>query len=256
MGVCKCRKRSDLFCFIHRKAICSTCILDHAKCPVGSYLNWLKDSEFEIPKCNVCSTEFTDSAPTVRLTCLHILHPACLEHHASQFPAHTAQAGYGCPQCSKPIVPPDSDQTDLAQALRDVLAAQEWAQAFVGDSKRNSSLSFKPQSGVKSDDLKGHAGNPPDASRGTTVVLNPVSRKSVADDSDDNHDYGAEDADEAEHKYRRRGVMQLLVTLGLLTPGQGGHILNSKRLVLVFLVLSLVMLFWVLFKSASTPTDT
>jgi hypothetical protein len=96
------------------------------------------------------------------------------------------------------------------------LAAQEWAQSFVGDPKRaNNSLPFKNQPGKSPEaaDSQGHAGNAGDTR--TTFVSNPVSRKSVADDGDDTPDYDV-DPDAAEHKYRRRGVMQLLVTLGLL----------------------------------------
>jgi len=222
-------------------------------------LEWLKDSDFEVPKCIVCSEEFGDS-PTVRLTCFHILHPACLEHYASQFPAHTAQAGYGCPKCTKPIIPASTDQTDLANTLRDVLATQEWAKSFLVDPERDSNSMFKnlprqPESGLCPEPGKGHAGNPGDSAPGRIPFGfgNTVSRK-VAVDRDDSSDYGI-DSDEAENKYRRRGMMQLLVALGLVTPGQGGHILNSKRLVIVFLAFSLILLFWVLFKSASLSEE-
>jgi len=185
------------------------------------------------------------------------LHPACLEHFASQFPAHTAQAGYGCPKCTKPIIPPSTDQTDLANTLRDVLGAQEWAKPFLNDNSDTvfKSLPRQPESGLSPEPGKGHAGTPGDSAPGRIPFgfANPVSRK-VAVDRDDVSDYGI-DSDEAENKYRRRGMMQLLVALGIVTPGQGGHILNSKRLVVVFLVLSLILLFWVLLKSASLSEE-
>jgi len=224
------------------------------QCPVGSYMNWLKDSDFVAPTCPVCSSEFQESSPSVRLTCFDIIHPTCLEHYASQLPAHTAQAGYTCPKCSQPIIPHEDDNSDLAITLRDVLGAQDWAQSFLSDSNRGvPAMGSSKAAGMSS---PGHAGNPGEPSSNRTVAFGsvPISRKTVVDD-DDKPNFSEVDADEAEHKYKRRGVMQLLVALGLVTPGQGGHVLNSKRLVIVFLVVSVVLLFWVLFKSASMPAE-
>lgn len=29
MGICKCRKSTGLFCFVHKKAVCTSCVVDH-----------------------------------------------------------------------------------------------------------------------------------------------------------------------------------------------------------------------------------
>ena len=38
------------------------------------------------------------------------------------------------------------------------------------------------------------------------------------------------------------------------TPGYGGHVLNSKRLLLSFLLISLLLLFWVVVKADFNQT--
>eukprot|EP01115_Flamella_aegyptia_P008967 TRINITY_DN37643_c0_g1_i2.p1 TRINITY_DN37643_c0_g1~~TRINITY_DN37643_c0_g1_i2.p1 ORF type:complete len:78 (-),score=3.58 TRINITY_DN37643_c0_g1_i2:4-237(-) len=56
MGICRCPKRqnSELFCFVHRKRVCTTCILDHPTCYIADYSDWLVDGEFEEMKCSAC----------------------------------------------------------------------------------------------------------------------------------------------------------------------------------------------------------
>ena len=53
MGVCRCRKRTNLFCFNHSKAVCSDCLGDHPTCYVSTYVDWLTDSKFDAPRCHV-----------------------------------------------------------------------------------------------------------------------------------------------------------------------------------------------------------
>ncbi len=55
MGVCKCRKRTNLFCFVHSKAVCENCVAeDHDSCYVSSYIDWLTNSTYDAPLCPVC----------------------------------------------------------------------------------------------------------------------------------------------------------------------------------------------------------
>ena len=29
MGICKCKRRTDLYCYVHNKPVCDNCIVDH-----------------------------------------------------------------------------------------------------------------------------------------------------------------------------------------------------------------------------------
>lgn len=113
MVVCKCRKATKLYCFVHKVPVCGECICfpEHQICVVRTYSEWVIDGEYDWPpKCCLCHTgieEGTDPQ-TTRLGCLHIMHTNCLVSHIKGFPPHTAPAGYACPACSIPIWPPKS----------------------------------------------------------------------------------------------------------------------------------------------------
>ncbi|XP_058191145.1 uncharacterized protein LOC131308274 [Rhododendron vialii] len=113
MVVCKCRKATKLYCFVHKVPVCGECICfpEHQICVVRTYSEWVIDGEYDWPpKCCLCHTgikEGTDPQ-TTRLGCLHIMHTNCLVSHIKSFPPHTAPAGYACPACSTPIWPPKS----------------------------------------------------------------------------------------------------------------------------------------------------
>jgi len=107
MGLCKCRKVTDLYCFVHKKPVCDSCICtDHKVCMIGTYVQWLQDPDYDKPVCEICKEELT-AANVIRLLCFHMMHPECLDLHASSFPPNTAQAGFTCPHpnCKTPIVP-------------------------------------------------------------------------------------------------------------------------------------------------------
>jgi hypothetical protein len=133
MGICKCKKRTDLFCFVHKKAVCEQCICsDHQVCVVKSYVDWLTDSEYEPPVCGICKGELSQDN-MVRFLCLDMFHPECIDVYASSLPPHTAQAGYGCPTCSKPMIPPQGSTSPLAQHIKQVLSRSSWAARLMPD---------------------------------------------------------------------------------------------------------------------------
>ena len=74
MGICKCRKRTDLFCFVHKKAVCESCIsTDHqVVCSFyHTFLKWtsaLHSTLLHFSKSNVYQT-----SPFIYLTWWHIL---------------------------------------------------------------------------------------------------------------------------------------------------------------------------------------
>ncbi|KAL3843853.1 hypothetical protein ACJIZ3_001256 [Penstemon smallii] len=113
MVVCKCRKATKLYCFVHKVPVCGECICfpEHQICVVRTYSEWVIDGEYDWPpKCCQCEAvleEGTDPQ-TTRLGCLHVIHTSCFVSHIKSFPPHTAPAGYVCPACSTSIWPPKS----------------------------------------------------------------------------------------------------------------------------------------------------
>ncbi|XP_010530705.1 PREDICTED: zinc finger protein-like 1 homolog [Tarenaya hassleriana] len=110
MVVCKCRKATKLYCFVHKVPVCGECICfpEHQLCVLRTYSEWVIDGEYDEPKCCHCQATFADGAghQVTRLGCLHLIHTSCLISLIKSFPPHTAPAGYVCPSCSTPIWPP------------------------------------------------------------------------------------------------------------------------------------------------------
>ncbi|XP_041991450.1 zinc finger protein-like 1 homolog [Salvia splendens] len=113
MVVCKCRKATKLYCFVHKVPVCGECICfpEHQICVVRTYSEWVIDGEYDWPpKCFHCQADLAEGndPQTARLGCLHVIHSDCLVSHVKSFPPQTAPAGYVCPACSTPIWPPKS----------------------------------------------------------------------------------------------------------------------------------------------------
>ncbi|KAK9135363.1 hypothetical protein Syun_014693 [Stephania yunnanensis] len=113
MVVCKCRKATKLYCFVHKVPVCGVCICypEHQICVVRTYADWVIDGDYEWPpKCCLCQAVLEDGADskTTRLGCMHVIHSNCLVSHIQSFPPHTAPAGFMCPTCSTQIWPPKS----------------------------------------------------------------------------------------------------------------------------------------------------
>ncbi|VFQ94240.1 unnamed protein product [Cuscuta campestris] len=113
MVVCKCRKATKLYCFIHKVPVCGECICfaQHQLCVVRTYSEWVIDGDYDWPpKCCFCHNVLEEAADTqtIRLGCLHIIHKNCFLSHVKGFAPHTSPPGYVCPACSASIWPPKS----------------------------------------------------------------------------------------------------------------------------------------------------
>lgn len=113
MVVCKCRKATKLYCFVHKVPVCGECICfpEHQICVARTYSEWVIDGEYDWPPtCCSCQAvlEAGNESQTTRLGCMHVIHTRCLVSHIQSFPPHTAPAGYVCPACSTSIWPPKS----------------------------------------------------------------------------------------------------------------------------------------------------
>jgi len=58
-----------------------------------------------------------------------IYHWACLDQYAKSLPATTAPAGYCCPSCKSCLFPASNLVSPVGDALREILAGVNWAQA-------------------------------------------------------------------------------------------------------------------------------
>ncbi|XAR72959.1 hypothetical protein NMG60_11019776 [Bertholletia excelsa] len=113
MVVCKCRKATMLYCFVHKVPVCGDCIClpEHQLCVVRTYSEWVIDGEYNWPPdCCLCHALIEEGSDpqTTRLGCLHIIHASCLVSHIRGLPPHSASYGYACPACSMPLWPPKS----------------------------------------------------------------------------------------------------------------------------------------------------
>ncbi|CAN6459031.1 unnamed protein product [Victoria cruziana] len=111
MVVCKCRKATKLYCFVHKVPVCGECVCfpEHQICVVRAYSEWVIDGEYDWPPtCCMCQAVLDDASDcqTTRLGCFHVIHSSCLVSHIQKFPLNTAPAGYTCPACSSPLWPP------------------------------------------------------------------------------------------------------------------------------------------------------
>jgi len=120
MGICKCKRRTDLYCFVHNKPVCDNCIVDHAICHVRTYPEWLASSEYPPPTCAKCHQGLVEGEEVLRLKCLELFHPHCIDNHLKNVGSERI-ATSGCPSCNIAILPSSSDTSALANSIRSKL---------------------------------------------------------------------------------------------------------------------------------------
>jgi len=133
MGLCKCPKRqvTNQFCFDHRVNVCENCMVtSHPTCVVQSYLQWLKDSDYD-SRCKLCKEEL-GLGDCVRLVCYHVYHWECLNARQSSLPSNTAPSGHLCPSCLDQIFPPPNLISPVADYLRSRLGQVNWGRNELG----------------------------------------------------------------------------------------------------------------------------
>ncbi|GBG89912.1 hypothetical protein CBR_g49762 [Chara braunii] len=140
MVVCKCRKATKLYCFVHKLPVCVECVCsdEHRLCVVRTYSEWVVDGDYDWPpRCPVCEEILDEqSKPNVtRLSCLHVLHDKCLQKHLEIFPPYTAPAGFTCPACKDSVWPPKNPKdvsSTLSARIREVVAKSSVGQTILG----------------------------------------------------------------------------------------------------------------------------
>jgi len=247
MGICTCKNKTILFCFVHKKAVCENCIItQHPTCVVKTYVEWLTDSEYEPPKCGVCKGELkTDNV--LRLMCFDLFHPECLDVYAKSLPAHTAKAGFGCPECKKPIFFEEENRNNnLTQQLSKYLQTASWASLFNSTTSNNLS------------DLQPKISN----SLPTLRVTQTPNQLATTESATTKKEFAIQvnNLEDDEDKYKKKGVDQLFVALGLVQPAsktgsKGKPVrvrLNQKRILIGIALLLTVITVIILGMSTSS----
>jgi len=118
MGICKCRKRTDLYCYLHSKAVCSDCVVDCDEnlAHIGSYVEWLQDPNPPPPLCALSKTPLDATVETIRLTDFKIYSLQAVDGYVASLGAEKAQQAI-LPS-GMPIVPPPTVHSRLAQRIR------------------------------------------------------------------------------------------------------------------------------------------
>eukprot|EP01122_Echinamoeba_exundans_P004800 TRINITY_DN15030_c0_g1_i1.p1 TRINITY_DN15030_c0_g1~~TRINITY_DN15030_c0_g1_i1.p1 ORF type:complete len:282 (-),score=20.64 TRINITY_DN15030_c0_g1_i1:32-877(-) len=252
MGICKCRKRTDLFCFVHRKAVCQNCLCSegHKLCYIKTYSEWLNDSQFTTLSCGVCSGELTDPETSVRLPCLDAFHTKCLLSH---FASELASENRSCITCKHAIIPENSEENGLFADMRQQLGA-----SLVPALPSPAALPSSPVriAGLPLDSTtSGRSASPSTPTKLTqqptaavaATVSTPTSRSQKQASS------GATavriDYDDADNKYQRKKSIFDSCT------GKGNEKPSTKRRVLIVLVIILAC-FIILALLSSLETDT
>eukprot|EP01103_Thecamoeba_quadrilineata_P007038 TRINITY_DN16819_c0_g1_i1.p1 TRINITY_DN16819_c0_g1~~TRINITY_DN16819_c0_g1_i1.p1 ORF type:complete len:250 (-),score=39.26 TRINITY_DN16819_c0_g1_i1:98-847(-) len=247
MGICGCRKRTSLFCFVHKKAVCNSCILDHKDCLVKTYLEWLQNCESDVQTCSLCKGVIT-SDNSIRLTCLDLFHPTCLDAHAASFPSHTAQAGYTCPNCSKPIIPSDVS-TPLAKQVIQHFEESAWY-------KKLGNVNFSEQTqNTEQEKASDPLDSPsitslPGASTSSYIRKSQLKPSSVTQSAEDDDD----------DKYHKKSLFDIFMSSPApekkkpLETTKSRRTVNTKRMLALFILFSTVATLFVLRLSLSEST--
>lgn len=179
----------------------------------------MTDSEYETPVCGICKGELKEDN-VLRLNCMHMFHPECLDNYAASLPSHTAKAGYLCPTCSTPLFPAD-ESNPLSQKIMEYIKNASWAKHLI-EKKPDPPSNDEPKINFEE-----HSSGAQEFSPGTSQQF----YRTPSSDSQDTYriasrkpqakEYSISVNDEDEgDKYERKGIMQLFVALGLVKPQQ------------------------------------
>lgn len=212
-------------------------------------MEWLQDPEYEPASCSICKDPITDDN-VLRLMCLHLFHPECIDVHAASFPPNTAQAGFTCPTCTKPIIPPAGATSPLARLLQQHLQTAPWLhpaeQVVPNDSPRlDKTRKFSRENDVQDDVVI----DIPEGIAARKSLKAASSSKSIDIESN-------EPFDDDDDKYRKHSVNQILGLLSKEEPAPGkkkvaSFRLTSRRVLILFGLLSILCTIIFLHKSLS-----
>jgi len=133
MGICKCRKKTLLFCWHCTKAVCLDCITEeeHKLAYVNNYELWLSNPESPPPVCPLTNNILTAGDEVIRFMNLKIFLLSAIDDYGKSKPANTALAGFTIPGTNEPMVPPPEEKSKLAQQIRQKLSRFPWISSMI-----------------------------------------------------------------------------------------------------------------------------
>jgi len=270
MGICKCRKRSELFCYHCEKAVCFDCITEpsHKLAKVTTYVEWLNKPDNPPPVCPLSNKPLTEKDEVIRFMNMQIFLLEAINEYGSSLPNVTALAGFTIPGTEEPMVPPPEDHSKLAQQIREKLSRFPWISDLISlqreNSLKNSEKAEKP--GITEFPANKTASrkalSPEDytptpsigsqsviASRKTTIPSGNLGVPTTTN-SDFSVDLGsmAKD-DDPEYKYRPKPIRKVFEALGFIssaTMSKAQHYqFSGRRAAFIFaLLITLVIVFF------------
>jgi len=124
MGVCKCKKRTDLWCYKMVMPVCFDCIveIEHQLSCVAPYIDWLNNPHDQDLVCPLSQKLIVYISNSIRFLNLQVFQlDAILEYCSTHFSPNTAAAGFTIPHTDIPMLPPIGDQSKLAIQIREKL---------------------------------------------------------------------------------------------------------------------------------------
>lgn len=130
MGICKCRKRTEL-CTVSKDGksvdfVCSDCIVaeEYATAQVIFYKDWLSNSQSKGPLvCPLSKAPLDDGANLIRLMNFQLFRLDAIIDYASKLPENSTPS---IPGTQDPLAPSSSDNSKLAQQIRKKLSTFAW----------------------------------------------------------------------------------------------------------------------------------
>jgi len=123
MGVCRCKKRTELWCYKTTKPVCLDCIvdIDHQLSLVAPYIDWLNNPVDHDLVCPLSQEPLVDISNSIRFINLQVFSLSAVNDYLSKLPPNTAAAGFTIPGTDIPMLPAVTDQSKLAQQIREKL---------------------------------------------------------------------------------------------------------------------------------------
>ncbi|KAJ3335777.1 Zinc finger protein-like 1 [Gonapodya sp. JEL0774] len=90
-----------------------------------------------------------------------LFHAACLDELCASLPDNTAPAGYACPTCKTPLIPPATSASPIADLLRKRLTEAKWAQHVMPRASDNLFAASQPPALPSSPSLQPSTASPP-----------------------------------------------------------------------------------------------
>jgi len=270
MGICKFRKRSELFCYHCEKAVCFDCITEphHKLAKVTTYVEWLEprdsvsDKQPAGPVCALSNKPLTEADEVIRFMNLQIYLLEAINEYGSSKPNITALAGFTIPGTKEPMVPPPEEQSKLAQEIREKLSRFPWISELIAlqreTEKNNEKITSNPEKSASTPDISVKTTttrkmiSPDDYNPAPTLQTSGIASRKTTGTA--GSDYTVDltqhirTDDDPEYKYRPKPIRKVFEALGFLssaTISKAQHYqVSGRRGLFVFaLLVTLLMVF-------------